>query len=168
MFTDFIPNQTAESIYTIDIPNDKDCLFFDFDNTLMPWNSFYLSEQTRLFLNKLAERYRIIIATNGRSERLADVGKIFEIQTGLKKPLIKKLQLFMKTEKINGVTSVFIGDNLITDIYTANRLGMYTIKVNPIGKKEFILTKIYRVMEFFITALNKNTFNILSRKNGDI
>jgi predicted HAD superfamily phosphohydrolase YqeG len=35
-----------------------------------------------------------------------------------------------------------IGDQLFTDIVAGNRLGLYTILVNPLGSHEFIGTKV--------------------------
>ena len=40
-----------------------------------------------------------------------------------------------------------IGDQLLTDIYGANRLGLTSILVNPISKKERFGTKINRFFE---------------------
>ena len=40
-----------------------------------------------------------------------------------------------------------IGDQLFTDMFGGNRLGIYTILVDPISKKDFILTKFTRYLE---------------------
>ena len=36
---------------------------------------------------------------------------------------------------------------MITDIYIANNLGFTTILVQPISKKEFLMTKVWRFLE---------------------
>ena len=43
-----------------------------------------------------------------------------------------------------------VGDQLLTDIYGANRLGFTSILVNPISNKEKFVTKINRAMEKII------------------
>ena len=40
-----------------------------------------------------------------------------------------------------------IGDQLFTDILGGNKVGIITCLVNPITKEDFILTKIFRMME---------------------
>ena len=50
----------------------------------------------------------------------------------------------------------FIGDELYRDIYGGNKVGIKTILVNPISKKDSIRTKMYRIFEKkIIKKLNK-------------
>ena len=43
-----------------------------------------------------------------------------------------------------------IGDQLLTDIYGANRVGITSILINPIGEQEKWCTKINRFFEGFV------------------
>ena len=43
-----------------------------------------------------------------------------------------------------------VGDQLLTDIWGANRMDFLSILVNPIGKTDFVLTKFNRLVEPFI------------------
>ena len=51
-----------------------------------------------------------------------------------------------------------IGDQLITDIYGANKLDITSILVNPLSSKDYKITLINRVLEKFI-------FNKLNKKD---
>lgn len=44
-------------------------------------------------------------------------------------------------------TTLLIGDQIFTDILGGNKSGLYTILVDPISNKEFIGTKITRLIE---------------------
>ncbi len=46
--------------------------------------------------------------------------------------------------------SVVIGDQLLTDVWGGNRAGMYTILVTPMHPREFVGTKISRLVEMFL------------------
>ena len=43
-----------------------------------------------------------------------------------------------------------VGDQILTDIYGGNKVGITTIFVNQIGVKDFFLTRINRKIESFI------------------
>jgi len=49
-------------------------------------------------------------------------------------------------ETTPGETAV-VGDQLFTDILGGNRLGLFTVLVIPMSKREFIGTKIVRMLE---------------------
>ena len=43
-----------------------------------------------------------------------------------------------------------IGDQIFTDILAAKLAGVRTILVEPMTKSDFVMTKFYRVLEFFV------------------
>nr|MCR5117413.1 HAD hydrolase-like protein [Lachnospiraceae bacterium] len=48
---------------------------------------------------------------------------------------------------------VFIGDQLFTDIWGANKAGIYSILVGKIGKKEEIQIVLKRILEKIVLAV---------------
>lgn len=90
----------------------------------------------------------------------------FKIEFDLLKPSPKRIKQILKKNNIRPTHSVFIGDNLITDIYTANKLGMYTIKVKPFAFKEFWATKIYRIIELFLYVFLREQFKEINGKSN--
>ena len=173
MLENFLPDELYKNIFSVNfkkILQNKDAIFFDYDNTLMPWGSNYLSENVLHLLNQLSENYEIFIISNGKGERFNDlknnISKKIEILNDMKKPSVKRFNKFLSKHDINPEKSIFIGDNLITDIYTANKLGMHTIKVKPIVFKEFWATKIYRITEIFLYIIFRKKFKEIYEKSS--
>jgi len=76
------------------------------------------------------------------------VGYGMEVYGKMQKPLITKAKVIMKQKNIVGSETIFIGDQLFTDILMANLLKMLSIKVNPIDPNyELLITKFFRKIE---------------------
>lgn len=58
----------------------------------------------------------------------------------------------METDKKN---TMFVGDQIFTDVFGANRVGMYTILVKPIHPKEEIQIVLKRYLEKIVLASYK-------------
>ena len=71
-----------------------------------------------------------------------------------------KQERFINKYKDNEIAC--IGDELINDVWTANRMNFISILVNPIGTKEYVSTKVGRIFENYI--INKLTDKKLFRK----
>lgn len=177
MTINLIPNRSIKTVFDINISElEKRKVrnyFFDFDNTLMPWSSNNISEKIKRIFNDLKlKKSKIIIVTNGKGDRYKRLKSYLPdevvLLTNMKKPNSSKLEKYMKTYDINPQNSVFIGDNLITDIYTANKIGMFTIKVKPIAFKEFLGTKIYRIIEIFLYIIFRKKFKEIYEKSNII
>jgi len=170
-----LPSKVYNSIFDINVSNMERLsiknYFFDYDNTLMPWQCDTVSEKVTTFLMKLKEsNIKIIIASNGKGIRFDRLKKQIplgiDVLQGLGKPRSGKLIKYILDNKIDTNASVFIGDNLITDIYTANKLGMYTIKVKPIAFREFWATKMFRVLEIVIYIIFRKKFKEIYEKSN--
>ena len=46
--------------------------------------------------------------------------------------------------------AIMVGDQILTDIFAAHLAGVKSILVEPMTKSDFFMTKIYRVLEFFV------------------
>jgi len=169
IFKSFIPDEHFTNIFDINYENRKHTIrniIFDFDNTLMPWGSDYISEEVnQLFHRLLKNGYIIIIGTNSNSRRIDKVenklNNKIKIIKYLKKPLKKKILKYFNNNCIDPSQTLFIGDNLITDIKLGNDIGCKTIKVDPLSTKEYWGTKIYRVIEGIIYSFNYKHFKRL-------
>jgi HAD superfamily phosphatase (TIGR01668 family) len=63
------------------------------------------------------------------------------------KPSVKNYVKAMEMMGTNKENTLFVGDQLFTDIYGANRTGLYSILVNPIHPKEEIQIVLKRYLE---------------------
>lgn len=150
----FIPDAYYKSIF--DINYDKlsnkgiKVLFFDFDNTIIEHDSYSISEKTKKFFKKINNNFIIYVISNSFNSK-----KLDNICNELKIPCIKRsmkpLGFGYRKVKFKGIKNkeiAMIGDQLLTDIYGANRRGYYSILVDPLKQKtEVVFTKFNRIFE---------------------
>ena len=87
--------------------------------------------------------------TKERVESFADeVGSDYIAKAG--KPGRKAYISAMEKMGSGKDDTVFVGDQLFTDIYGANRVGLYSILVKPIDKKEEIQIVFKRKLEAIV------------------
>ena len=164
MLEKFVPDEYQKSIYTIDYKKLKKlgikCLLFDLDNTLVPPTLDKPNKKVRDLFAELEENgFKLIIMSNSSRKRLTPFKELLNVDTAARsfKPKKDKYLKILKEYKYNPEEVAAIGDQLLTDIYGANRMGIRSILVNPISKKDFFVTRFNRIIEkrIFI-KLDKN------------
>lgn len=153
----YIPKIYAQSVYTINYQKLKDnnikCLLFDLDNTLVPTNIKTPTKEVKQLFNKLdALGFKVIILSNATKRRLSNFKEILNVDTSALscKPYSFKYKKIMQIYKFKKEQIAAIGDQLCTDIKGANKVGIMSILINPLSKKERINTKINRLKEKII------------------
>jgi len=134
----FIPTAFVPKIEDIDYEKLREqgvkSLFFDLDNTLIAYDVDMISNQTSSFLKTLEESFDIVILSNSRKHRVAPAVRDFKYVSFAKKPLKFGLNKAKKIVNKQKAEIVLIGDQIITDVFVANRFGIQSILVNPIKK----------------------------------
>ena len=129
-------------------------LIFDLDNTIVLTSEDEPSDKIKDLFSKLNNEFKVFIASNNHKERVRSIGKALGVHAFylVKKPSkkIKKLLLQKCTVAMNEV--VIIGDQVVTDIFMGNRLGAYTVLVDPMGK-DLKRTFLNRTMERIILKI---------------
>lgn len=150
----FFPDAYQKSIYTINYDKLKDngikCLLFDLDNTCVPYVDRTPSKKLKDLFDKLTEQgFKVIIFSNSPRERLASFKKELKVDCCAKagKPRKKSFIKVMELYKFDLSEMAIIGDQLVTDIYGGNRVGIMTILVNPMSNIDMPFTKIHRFIE---------------------
>lgn len=158
----FIPDMYKESIYKIDYKKLKKmgvkCLCFDLDNTMASYSISKPDKKLKELMTILGEDFKIIILSNGKKVRVRPFkeGLNLDSSHSSKKPLKRKYLKIMKMHKLNPTEIACIGDQLLTDVLGANRVGSISILVNQTGAYEPINTKFNRFFEKIILRnLNK-------------
>lgn len=152
----FIPDIYQKSIYTINYKNLKKrnikCLLFDLDNTLVSYSESVPSQDIKELFHMLSNDFKIIIFSNSGKNRLRPFKEILNVDVAFssRKPLKKKYLKVMKLYNYKPEEIACIGDQLMTDIFGANRVGCISIFVNSIGTWEPIWTKFNRIWERMI------------------
>ena len=150
----FIPDIYQKSIYTIDYNKLKSrgikCLLFDLDNTLVPASVKVPNKKIKELFTELKEQeFTIVLFSNSPKKRLAPFKEELEIDAlaSAKKPLSRSFLKVMRQYKLTVSEVAMIGDQLLTDIWGGNRVGITTILINPVSKKDMVFTKINRTIE---------------------
>ena len=125
----------------------------DLDNTLVEYHSEAVTaEVTGWLLALRTAGIRVCLASNTRRlprlARVADTLEIRYVPGNAAKPRTKGLRRALALLDSLPTETAMIGDQIFTDIVAGNRLGLLTILVNPLSKREFIGTRyVSRPME---------------------
>lgn len=153
MFKCFFPDAWVDSTYEIDFESlyreGYRGLIFDIDNTLVPHGAPADTRAKDLFVRLRALGFKSCFLSNNQKERVdsfnRDIGEIYieDAHKPSRKNYIKAMEL-LGTDRSN---TVFIGDQLFTDVYGAKRTGIRNILVKPIHPKEEIQIVFKRYLE---------------------
>lgn len=152
----FIPDIYQKSVYDIDYKKLKKkgikCLLFDLDNTLIQVREDLPTKKVKDLFAYLEKDFKVIILSNSNRKRLTPFKEGLNVDTSAssKKPFKKKYLKIMKIYKFKEFEIAAIGDQILTDIYGANKVGITSILINPIGGNEKLGTRINRFFEKFI------------------
>lgn len=134
-------------------------LIFDIDNTLVPHGAPADERAIALFERLRNIGFDTCLISNNQEPRVqpfADkVGSkyVFDAHKPSTKNYKKAMEL-MKTEKEN---TLFVGDQLFTDVWGAKRTGIKSILVKPIHPKEEIQIVLKRYLEKIVLFFYKRS-----------
>ena len=153
-----------KSIFDIDYKKLKKqnikALLFDFDNTVIEHKNIKVSKDLVSLMKSLKKDFIVYVVSNSiNGKKLDFVCKKLDVSYigSSAKPFkrgYKKLNLNVKPNSI-----AMIGDQLITDVWGAKRMGYFSILVDPISEKEVIFTKFNRFFENLL-------FKRINKKRG--
>lgn len=149
----FIPNLYQKNIYEIDYKKLKKlgikCLLFDLDNTCVPYHDNTFDIRLKKLFDKLKKlNFKVIIFSNSPNKRLKKFTSLGVDYNALSlKPISYNFYKILKKYNFQKKEVCIIGDQLFTDIYGGNRIGIMTCLVDPITKEELLFTKITRHFE---------------------
>lgn len=147
----FYPDLSVDHIrdIPIDILEAKQIrgVIFDLDNTIIAWGSANMDGEMIKWLRLLERRgFRLCIVSNSMKKRVREIAQSINIPYIARagKPLRSGFCRALQTIDLRGNEVAVVGDQRFTDIVGGNRIGAFTILVNPLGEKEFFATKITR------------------------
>ena len=127
-------------------------ILFDIDNTLVPHNAPATEEAIRL-IHRLKEiGFGICLVSNNKEPRVAEFNKPLDVKYIYKagKPKRSGYQKAMQLLGTDTTNTLFVGDQLFTDLWGANNTGITSLLVKPIDKKEEIQIILKRIPEKWI------------------
>lgn len=173
MLKRFYPSLYLDSTYQIDFGSlyagGYRGVLFDIDNTLVPHGAPADKKARELFSRLASMGMKTCLISNNQIERV----KGFADSVGAPyienahKPSVKNYKKAMELMGTNTGNTIFVGDQLFTDVYGANRAGIPTILVKPIHPKEEIQIVLKRRLEavvlFFYQKKRTEKTGILNR-----
>lgn len=126
-------------------------LILDIDNTITRWEEFVVPEAELAWLNcMLAAGLSCRLLSNGLPRKKSAVVK----QTGIAhvtgiyvKPLRRSFRQGLSDLGLPPHQVLMVGDSVVTDIFSANRIGIWTCLVDPLSQIDFLGSKFYRLLE---------------------
>ncbi|QNM06898.1 YqeG family HAD IIIA-type phosphatase [Qiania dongpingensis] len=163
MFGRFYPDEYVDSSYGIDYEalwaRGIRGLLFDIDNTLVPHGKPETKDAVALFARLHDMGFETCLISNNQEPRVAPFGKAMNSRYlyNAHKPSRKNYRRAMEEMGTDVSTTVFVGDQLFTDVYGAKRCGIYSILVNPIHPKEEIQIVLKRYLERVVLHFYKKS-----------
>ena len=161
MFRCFFPDEYLDSAYEIDYERLYEegyrGLIYDIDNTLVPHGAPADERAIALFERLRRIGFGYCLLSNNQIDRVAPFAD--EIQAGYienaHKPSVKNYWKAMELLGTDTGNTIFIGDQLFTDVYGAKRTGIRNILVKPIHPKEEIQIVLKRYLEKIVLHFYK-------------
>ncbi len=170
MLEKFYPDEYVDSAYSIDFKTLFDMgyrgILFDIDNTLVEHGADATERAKNLFVKLKEIGFAVCLISNNQKERVERFNKdiqanyIYNAHKPSTKNYFKAMELMGTTPK----NSIFVGDQLFTDVYGAKRAGMTSYLAKPIDSKEEIQIVLKRYLERIVLYYYRKD---LSNKHKD-
>lgn len=144
-------------------------LLVDIDNTLVPRKSLEIPESSMRWIKSVRKRgLKVVLVSNSLSSRATTIARALQVESVLApaaKPFLLRVKKFLSDNDIVPEASVFIGDQVFTDVLLCKRLGLRVVLLKPISDSDLPHTRILRNVEkLLITRWLKGSF---TEKLGD-
>lgn len=157
----FYPREWVDSTYQIPWDTWYEVgirgVIFDIDNTLVPHDAPADGRALALFEKLHGMGMKTCLLSNNKKPRVAafatQVSSPYIYKAG--KPAVKNYYKAMEQMGTTIGDTLFVGDQLFTDVYGANRTGIYGILVKPIDPREEIQIVLKRYLEAVVLHFYK-------------
>lgn len=158
LLPDYYFESLKEARPEIIVRDGRKAVLIDLDNTLVPRKSQKVSKEVKNWVRQAQKEGLVLcIVSNNWQSRVKKVAD----ELGL--PLVAsagkpRKKAFLKALSILGVEAsraAIVGDQLFTDIFGGNRLGLLTVLIKPLSSKELIYTRFLRLLEKKILLRNQ-------------
>ena len=152
MFQNFYPNKLIRSVYELnweELSRTYGGVIFDIDNTLVPHGAAADEAAIQLFARIHNLGMKTMLVSNNGEARVKPFAQ--QVQTDYiykaGKPKVEGYNKAMAKMGTDPKHTLFIGDQIFTDVWGGNRFGALTIMVAPLGPEIVPFIKLKRVAE---------------------
>lgn len=124
-------------------------ILFDIDNTLVPHDE-PVDDAAKAFVNRIKELgYGVCLISNNDEQRVRRFAEPLQVEYVYKAWKPGKRGYIEGMERLGTTVedTLFVGDQIFTDIWGANAAGIYSILLEPINPKEEIQIILKRIPE---------------------
>lgn len=171
MLERFYPDKYVKSAY--DLPYEilyeqgYRGIIYDIDNTLVPHNAPADERARQLFARLHGIGFSCCLLSNNKKKRVADFNR--EIGAHMvwmaAKPAKSGYRRAMEEMGTDPGNTLFVGDQLFTDVWGARRAGIFSILVRPIHPKEEIQIVLKRYLEKIVLHFYRR--DVRKRRSGE-
>ena len=153
MLNDFYPDEYLDSAYEIEFDRLYEegyrGIIFDVDNTLVPHGAPADERAVGLFTHLKEVGYQCCLLSNNKEPRVRTFHDAVKVQYIFKagKPKVSGYRRAMELMGTDEDSTLFVGGQIFTGVYGANRAGIRTILTKPIHPKEEIQIVLKRYLE---------------------
>lgn len=153
-FGRFYPTYIYEKVedipYELIKKENIELIMLDMDNTLID-NSKKYNNSLKEWINKMKNNnIKLCILSNSPfGEKVKKIAGELNVsyEFNATKPLLKGFKKVIEEKNVKKENILMIGDQIFTDIWGGNRMGVKTVLVTPINKNESFLSRIKRPIE---------------------
>lgn len=128
-----------------------EAVLLDLDNTLVGWRSHEVPEPVLEWVTALKSAgFKLCLVSNTRyGRRLRALSEALGVPYVRRawKPRRRGFQAALSELGVDPTRTAMIGDQMFTDVLGGNRVGLYTVMVRPLARREFVGTKVSRLFE---------------------
>ena len=133
-----------------------EAVLLDLDNTLVAWQGMEVPDAVLAWLSELrAAGLKLYLVSNTRfGKRLRWLSGYLDLPYVRRawKPRRRGFLAAIRELGVEPERTAMVGDQMLTDILGGNRLGLYTVMVPPMARREFLGTRVSRLFERAIMA----------------
>ena len=148
----YIPDIYQKNIFSINYDNllsrGIKNLLFDLDNTIAPiYEKRCRNEVKELFKFLKNKNMNIYIVSNSIDARVSAFSRELKVDylSSAKKPSFKKIEKLISDNMLKLDQTALIGDSMMDDVVCGNGIGITTILIDQISKREFPFARIKRI-----------------------
>lgn len=150
----YVPTYLAHSVFEVDPSfyqrHGIRVILCDLDNTLASYKDPEPSERTKELILQLKKAgIRFCIASNNTSSRVRRFAQELDIEffSGLAKPFAWRIRRLMAKMGFKKEETLLIGDQIMTDVQSANGAGIRCLLTDPLVQEDGPWTRINRFFE---------------------
>lgn len=154
MFKQFFPRADYKTVYDVNYKKLYKYgirgIIFDIDNTLVPYDMEEPPKEIMDLFDMLKEMgIGVCLVSNNNKKRVELFNRKLEVPAigAALKPSRRNLRKAVDKIGVPLDQAAIVGDQIFTDVWGGNRLGIFTVLVHPIQQKEQFIAKTKRGLE---------------------